>query len=151
MHYEIKKLGTNDVALAQELFILFKKVFNEGDIHSSDVQDDAYIKTLLEKKDFHVFVAIADDNVIGGLTAYEFPMYLKKEKEMYLYDLAVDENHRRKGAAKSLIQGLKEYAQQNDVATIFIEANIGDTEAIEFYKSINADMEEVKHFNIVVK
>jgi ribosomal protein S18 acetylase RimI-like enzyme len=148
MQYEIRKLGISDTSLAQELFILFRKVFDDEDVQVPDLPDEDYIKGLLSKDGFHVFVALAEDKVVGGLTAYELDMYVKKEKEAYLYDLAVDKRHRRQGVARSLITALQEYAKENNIHTIFVEAHAEDVEAIDFYTSIHAEMEDVKHFNI---
>ena len=147
----IKQLNANDPALAQEVFILFRRVFDEVEIRSSDLPEASYIKSLLDKNSFHVFAAISDNKVVGGLTAYDLEMYLKKEKEMYLYDLAVDENYRRQGIARALIEKLKDHAKHNNVSTIFVEAHREDVEAIEFYKSLDADMEDVCHFNISIE
>jgi len=150
MLYQIKKLETSDISLAQQLFILFKRVFDQVDINVLDLPDKKYLQDLLVKNSFCVFVAVADGEVVGGLTAYEFDMYMEKAKEAYLYDLAVHENYRRQGIARSLIIKLQEYAKENNIATIFVEAHAEDIDAIDFYKSINAEMEQVCHFNMVI-
>lgn len=148
MKYQIKKLETDDICLVQQLLILFKKVFDAIDTDVSELPDPAYLKNILAKDGFYVLSALAENRVVGGLTAYVFDMYLKKDKEMYLYDLAVDEDYRRQGVAGSLINALREHAKKNNVSTIFVEAHIEDVGAINFYKSMNAEMEEVRHFNI---
>lgn len=157
MPYHIKKLGPEDLASAQDVFILFKKVFDGATIAAKDLPSETYLKQLLATPSFHIFAAVenstgdtANDKIVGGLTAYEFAMYLKEEKEAYLYDLAVDETYRRQGIARALIESAKQYARENNIATLFVEANEEDIAAVEFYKSLTgASAEKVMHFNIV--
>lgn len=148
MEYKIKKLSGDDISIAQQLFILFKKVFDGEEISLSDLPDEEYINRVLAKDGFHVFVALVENKVVGGLTAYELDMYMKKDKEIYLYDLAVEQQYRRQGIARLLIASLKGYARENNISTIFVEAHDEDVEAVEFYKSLNGQMEAVSHFNI---
>ena len=150
MKYEIKKLTSTDIELVKQLFVLFKKVFNDSTITSEDVPNDTYLIALLLKKDFHIFTAIDEEKVVGGLTAYDLPMYSKEANEMYLYDLAVDQNYRRHGIASKLIYELKKYARENNVVTIFVEALESDIDAVDFYTSTNAEMQKVCHFNFEV-
>ena len=93
--------------MAQNVFILFKKVFDEVDITAKELPEEKYLEHLLATPTFHIFAAIADGKIVGGLTAYEFEMYLKKEKEAYLYDLAVDKDYRRQGIARALMDRIK--------------------------------------------
>lgn len=148
MQYQIKKLGGGDLSLAQELLILFKKVFDEIDISRKDLPDETYLNDLLQKDGFHVFAALTDGKIVGGLTAYEFDMYMKKEKEAYIYDLAIHKNYRRQGIARSLIKALQEYAGERNISILFVEAHVEDAGAVAFYKAVGAEMEEVRHFNL---
>jgi aminoglycoside 3-N-acetyltransferase I len=70
---------------------------------------------------------------------------------MYLYDLEVDESYRRQGVGRDLIEKLKDYTKQINVTTIFVEAHKEDIEAIEFYKSVNGDVEDVCHLIFLLK
>jgi aminoglycoside 3-N-acetyltransferase I len=129
------------------LFVLFKRVFDGIEIAVEILPDDDYLEELLSKNTFHIFAAIHDGVIVGGITAYELPMYFKKEKELYLYDLAVDASFRRNGIAVALIKQLKLYAVANNIATIFVEALADEPEAIAFYRAAGAQMERVCHFN----
>jgi aminoglycoside 3-N-acetyltransferase I len=146
--YEIKKLPSDDLPTAIELFALFNKIFYHKTEGERTLPGKDYLQRLLATPEFHVFVALADGKVVGGLTAYEFPMYLKEEKEAYLYDLAVEENFRRRGIARSLIDAMREYGARNGIATLFVEAHERDTDAVGFYASLGGEMEKVEHFNI---
>lgn len=147
MQYEIRKLSSDEIGLAKQLFILFERVFNDAEISADELPDDRYLADLLSRESFHVFAAVAEGNIVGGITAYEMPMYMKKEKELYLYDLAVDAAYRRKGIAIALIENIKTYAAANNISTLFVEAFADEPEAIAFYNAAGAQMEGVCHFN----
>lgn len=150
MQYEVRKLLPAETGLAKQLFILFEKVFNDANISADELPDDDYLAGLLSQKNFHVFAAIAEGNVVGGITVYEMPLYMKKEKELYLYDLAVDAAYRRRGIAIALIEDLKSYSAANNISTIFVEALADEPEAIAFYTAAGAQMENVRHFNFYI-
>ena len=84
------------------------------------------------------------------MTGFELPLLSKKEKEVYLYDLGVDADYRRRGIAHALVSELKVHARDNRASLVFVEAECGDTEAVHFYKSLGAEELEVIHFNIRV-
>ena len=47
------------------------------------------------------------NEVIGGLAAYELDKFEQDRREIYIYDLAVSEQYRRRRIATSLIVELK--------------------------------------------
>jgi aminoglycoside 3-N-acetyltransferase I len=145
--YEIKKLDPSHLKIAQRLFILFAEVFEEKSLQASDLPTEAYLAELLAKPSFHVFAALAGDQVVGGLTAYAMERYLSEQKELYLFDIAVTEAHRRQGLATKLMAALKKYAEGVQVSTIFLEVHVEDVEAVAFYNAIGGEIEAVHHFN----
>jgi aminoglycoside 3-N-acetyltransferase I len=71
-------------------------------------------------------------------------------KEVYIYDLAVSEAHRRKGVATGLIESLRRIARELGAYVIYVQADRGDTPAIRLYESFGT-REDVHHFDIEVK
>jgi len=69
-----------------------------------------------------------------------------------IYDLAVAEEHRRKGIATALIQELKKVAAARGAYVIFVQADAGveDEPAIALYTKLGA-REDVLHFDIPVE
>src|SRR4051812_10837212 len=90
----IKKLTASDLALAKELIVYWE---TEDGKTNPKIPSDAYLQNLISRADFHVFVAIADDRVVGGISAYELIMFPKEEVEMFLYEIGVHEDYRQKG------------------------------------------------------
>ncbi|MFN6964363.1 MAG: GNAT family N-acetyltransferase [Pyrinomonadaceae bacterium] len=63
------------------------------------------------------------------------------------YDLAVDQNYRRRGVATGLISHLREIARELGSWVIFVQADPGDEPAIKLYESLGT-REDVHHFDI---
>ncbi|MEX2407612.1 MAG: GNAT family N-acetyltransferase, partial [Rhodovibrionaceae bacterium] len=70
--------------------------------------------------------------------------------EIYIYDLAVAEAHRRRGVATALIGKLKEIAAERDAYVIYVQADLGDAPAIALYSKLGL-REDVLHFDIEVE
>jgi len=94
-------------------------------------------------------VALAGQKLVGGLVAYELDKFERARRELYIYDLAVAESHRKRGIATALIERLREIAAQRGVWVIYVQADYGDDAAIALYSKLGT-REEVLHFDIKV-
>jgi aminoglycoside 3-N-acetyltransferase I len=149
MNYSYKLLSRADVLLLKELLKVFGEAFGEPDTYQGAVPGDSYLETLLGKQHFIALVALAGAEAVGGLAAYELEKFEQERKEIYIYDLAVLESHRRKGIATRLINELKHIARGRGAYVIFVQADQGDTPAIRLYESLGVK-EDVHHFDISV-
>jgi aminoglycoside 3-N-acetyltransferase I len=152
MNFPVKRLDSSDIDAFKKLLTLFTAVFEgtKTEIDSRNLPDDAYLQKLLETREFYALGAFDGTEPVGGVTGYEFSLPNKKEKELYLYDLAVSREHRREGIATALVHELNIQAKENGIKTIFVEAESADEEAVHFYRSLAVEELEVKHFNIVI-
>jgi aminoglycoside 3-N-acetyltransferase I len=89
------------------------------------------------------------DEVVGGLAAYELDKFEQDRREIYIYDLAVIERHRRRGVATGLIGELRKIASERNVYVIFVQADTEDGPAIALYESLGTK-ETAYHFDIDV-
>ena len=103
------------------------------------VVNQAYFTTL----------ALEGDAVIGGLAGYELEKFERARSEIYIYDLAVRETHRRQGVATALIRALQKIAKDRGAYVIYVQADPGDEPAIRLYQSLGT-REDVHHFDIPV-
>src|SRR5262245_58652316 len=106
--YEIKHLTPADVALLRELNAVFGAAFNAPESYAANRPNTEYLQDLLAKQHVIGLVAMAGKAVVGGLVAYELPKFEQARSEIYIYDLAVAESHRRRGVATALIRHLQE-------------------------------------------
>src|SRR4026209_1719560 len=142
MSIEIKRLTKEDLSDFTSLINLFNLVFEE----ESKIGSEANSLRLLNNDGFIAIVAIAENEVVGGLTAYELPMYYSDSSEIFLYDLAVKPEYQRKGIGKGLIQSLKAHCLQQGIKVFFVMAHEEDEHAIEFYRSTGGKSENVVNF-----
>ena len=99
----ICRLGLSDVALIRNLNDLFGEAFGEREEYTEAPPSDAYLSGLLTKEHIVVLVALVAEQVVGGLVAYELDKVERQRREMYIYDLAISLDHRRRGIATTLI------------------------------------------------
>jgi aminoglycoside 3-N-acetyltransferase I len=144
--YQIMRLNKTGLVIAEQLFLLFQQVFDAKHV----IVQKTYLKKLLNRPDFICFAATYKNEVIGGLTAYELPMYHSETSEMFIYDIAVKPAFQRKGIGKKLLLAAKEYGKQNGMQEIFVDANEEDQHALDFYRSMNGREEKVVQFSYPV-
>jgi aminoglycoside 3-N-acetyltransferase I len=145
----IRRLAQGDVPYLRSLNALFGEAFADRETYTAQPPSDAYLETLLAKEHVAVLVALAGGEVVGGLVAYEFDKFERARREVYIYDLAVLEGHRRQGIATALIEHLKDMAAQRGAWVIFVQADYGDEPAIALYTKLGV-REDVLHFDIAI-
>jgi aminoglycoside 3-N-acetyltransferase I len=147
--YTIIRLDRDDIDLMRGMLECFGEAFGERDTYCAAQPDDRYLRDLLSGDSFVAIVALWEGEVIGGLTAYELRKFERERSEFYIYDLAVQEGHRRRGVASALIGALKPIAKARGASVIFVQADLDDEPAIELYRTLGT-REDVVHFDIAV-
>jgi aminoglycoside 3-N-acetyltransferase I len=137
----------NEVSTLRQMLAMFGPGFDDLPTYTSNQPDDAYLQQLLASHTFIALAAIHQGVVVGGLVAYVLPKFEQARSELYIYDLTVDEAHRRQGIATALIERLKELAVERGCYVIFVQADYGDGPAIALYTKLGV-REEVLHFDI---
>jgi aminoglycoside 3-N-acetyltransferase I len=143
----IRRLGPADPAFAHALLDVFAEAFEDPDRYAAARPDGAYLERLLGSETFVAIVALQDGAVVGGLAAYELRKLERATSELYLYDLAVRVEHRRRGVATALIDALRAVARERGAAVVFVQADHGDDPAIALYTKLGT-REDVMHFDI---
>jgi aminoglycoside 3-N-acetyltransferase I len=145
----IRLLAPEDLPLMESLMTTFGDAFDAAETYTAARPSEAYLKRLLASDYFIALAALKNGAVVGGLTAYELQKFERERSEIYIYDLAVTEAHRREGIATVLIQELKKIAAERGAYVIFVQADIEDEPAIALYTKLGV-REEVLHFDIAV-
>ena len=148
--FSIRRLAGGDVPLLRKLNAMFGDAFADPEAYGAEPPSDAYLDGLLAKDHVLALVAVAGEDVLGGLVAYEFDKFERARREIYIYDLAVAAAHRRQGLATALISELREIAARRGAYVIFVQADQGDDPAIALYEKLGA-REDVLHFDIPVE
>ncbi len=146
----IRHMTAGDVVVFRELLTLFGEAFDDAETYCGAQPGAAYLEERLGSEDFIALAALQDGRVIGGLAAYVLKKFEQERSEIYIYDLAVAEEHRRRGIATALIEDLKRIAAARGAYVIYVQADVTDPPAIALYTKLGI-REEVLHFDIEVK
>lgn len=141
------RLGPDDLASMRHLNALFGEAFDDRETYGAAPPDDAYLSSLLAKEHVIALAATGEGRVLGGLVAYELEKFERARREIYIYDLAVAEDQRRRGIATALIEHLRALAPGRGAWAIYVQADYGDDPAVALYTKLGV-REDVMHFDI---
>jgi aminoglycoside 3-N-acetyltransferase I len=138
--YHIHQLEPDDLKLMNDLLSTLGAVFGDSETCNEKRPGSDYLRQLLGSRYFVALAALNGDELVGGIAAYELVKFEQERSEIYIYDLAVAEKHRRKGIATALIQKLKKIAAARGAYVIFGQADTGveDRSAIALYTKLGA-------------
>ena len=143
----IRRLGRQDIEAVRDLNALYADAFEDPETYRHDRPDDTWLARQFAKEGLIVLIAEVDGCTVGGLTAYELPKLEQARSEIYLYDLAVDARHRRRGIATALIAEIQHIAAETGAWAVFVQADYADPPAVALYTKLGA-REDVMHFDL---
>ena len=128
---------------------LFAEAFDDPESYAAEPPPDAYAEEQLARRDSIMLVAEAEERTIGALAGYVLPKFEQARSEIYIYDLAVAEEWRRRGVATALIESLRDLAREIGAWVIYVQADTltEDEPARALYDKLGT-REEVLHFDI---
>ncbi|MEL6134371.1 MAG: GNAT family N-acetyltransferase, partial [Bacteroidota bacterium] len=132
-----------EISLFRQMIQLFQEVF---EVTPSPDLADEYLNQRLADERFIVCVAIEEARVVGGITAYELPMYAHPMSEWLLYDIAIHPDFQRRGVGRKLVYHLQQEVKQRGGSDIFLDAHEEDVHALAFYRELGAKEEKVRQF-----
>ena len=138
------RIRANNLDDLVELIKLYENVF---EMKQFQYPSSNYLKKILKNENTIFMVAKYEEEIIAGLTAHQLPSTYFEANEVYVYDLAVNKNFQRRGIGTRLIDELKKISCNSGDKEIFLQADIEDKYAIEFYKKIGGIPENVIHFS----
>lgn len=145
----VRRLVGSDVASMRAMLDMFGTAFEDIATYSGQPASDAYLQAFLERPDSIAVAVFAEGDVVGGLVAYVLHKFEQERTEVYIYDLAVAQEHRRQGIATTLVAELRRIAAEIGAYVIYVQADLGDEPAIALYESLGT-RESVLHFDIEV-
>lgn len=148
--FAVRQLTPDDMELMEGMLTMFGEAFEEVETFSVARPSPEYFKRLLGSDYFIALAALKDGEVVGGIAAYELHKFEQERSEVYIYDLAVSEAHRRQGIATAMILELRKIAAARGAYVIFVQADLVDEPAIELYTKLGS-REDVLHFDLEVE
>jgi aminoglycoside 3-N-acetyltransferase I len=143
IEFTLQKLQPGDLSFARELLLEWQR---QDGVTDYQLPSDVHLNRMLDREDFHVWVARAEGKVVGGLSAYEMSMFDQEQTEMFLYEIGVGEGHRRKGIARALVEALRITCAERGIEVIFVGTEPHNTAAKRLYLSTGAKEELVAWF-----
>ncbi|MBW8523854.1 GNAT family N-acetyltransferase [Chryseobacterium chendengshani] len=143
MNINYKQIGPDDIDDLEALLKVYVDVF---EMENFIIPDKLHLHSLISDNRIVFQVALANNMLIGGLSAYILPSIYSNICEVYIYDLAVKTTFQRRGIGCGLISSLKEYCVDKGYRSLFVQADIVDKHAINFYKATGGKEENVVHF-----
>lgn len=143
MSLTIKRLTNKDIELARNTFTKF---LNDGET----VSDDKHLRGLLAKKSFYGVVALKNNEIVGRLTAFEFEMYHDNTREVYLYEVDVDEAYHNQGIGSKLIEFTKKICEKRGVDYMFVGTEADNMPAQRLYAKTGGILEgHLPHYEYI--
>lgn len=131
MEFVINRLEPYESKAAVELFSLFLQ--NDGKDHVRLNPD--YIRKMLARNDFHVFVAKDNNEIVGGLTAFEIDQYKYGRTELFLYEIEVKKEFRKRGIGTALLEEAKRFCMSKEIPIMFVFTSASNLGAITLYRN----------------
>lgn len=98
------------------------------------------LEELINNKEYHIFVYEENDKVIGHAFCEDIIVensnLLVSHKTLYIDDICVDENNRKKGIARQLYLYVKSFAKENGYYNINLNVWENNDDAKRFYDSM---------------
>ena len=136
-----------DVSILRSLNAVFGETFDDRETYGAEPPSDAYLEGLLGKDNVIALAVLIEREVVGGLVAYQLDKFEQARSEIYIYDLDIAEEHRRRGMATALIVRFRDIAAERGAWVIYVQADYVDPPAIALYEKLGT-REEVLHFDI---
>lgn len=138
------RLGPGDERVAHQLFVTMASVFEEA---AGEPIRHAYVARLLGSDSFWAIAAFDGQEMVGGLTAHTLPLTRAESSEIFIYDIAVRAEHRRRGVGRRLVEHLRREAAAVGIHDVFVPADDDDdAHALEFYRALGGDPAAVTIF-----
>ncbi|NJN97949.1 MAG: GNAT family N-acetyltransferase, partial [Anaerolineales bacterium] len=80
--------------------------------------------------------ALLNGEVVGGVTAHTLPMTRSEAYEVFIFDVAVQNEYQRQGIGRQLIAALRAYAAAEGIHEVFVPADNDDVHALDFYQAL---------------
>lgn len=124
MQLKISKLEPENAATAVKLV----KSFAARDVSLE------YMQEFLSNPRNYLIVAELDGELAGFLLAHALQRLKQVSHKMFIYEVDVAENHRRRGVGTALIAHLRQIVKQEKMMNAFVFTSYSNEGAVEFYK-----------------
>jgi aminoglycoside 3-N-acetyltransferase I len=131
---EIRRLHADDcVLLASAIQSLIPEDERDGGVAS-----DEHLRRALGDTSCYFIVCLVGSSPAGYLSAFRFPAVDDDCSLVYLYDIVVDEKHRRKGIGSRMIEELKTHCRADGAGHIWLGTSLENEAAQKTFEATGA-------------
>ena len=109
-------------------------------VDSHEVFDDPVVavrvREFLTDSHHHLFAAIHEESLIGFASAMHYLHPDKKNPEMWINEIGVIEQFRRKGVARQLISAVQAFAKESNCREVWVLTEPDNVAALKLYESV---------------
>ena len=131
---EIRRLQADDHAL---LASAIRSLIPE-DERGGGVASDAHLERALRDAGCYFIVCLSGSVPVGYLSAFSFPAIDSDCSQVYLYDIVVDEGHRRRGVGAGMIEELKRLCKADGADHIWLGTSLENEPAQKTFEKTGA-------------
>ncbi len=135
MEIRVVKVTSADVVIADAIA---SYMIEDGD----EKPTTDHLQNALKDDRTHLFAAMIGEHVVGYVLAYSFPAFFISGNMAYLYDIEVNEAHRRKGIGKLLMKTMFDHLKSLGVLEVWLGAGTKNVEAEALYRAMGGEKSE---------
>jgi GNAT superfamily N-acetyltransferase len=129
---------------------LYKQLLPDENIIDTKKANEIWLK--IEDNNIKYFIAIEDDKIISSCYLAIIPNLTRNGKSNgFIENVITDENYRKKGIGKKVIEMAIEYGKQNNCYKIVLQSSFSRKENHIFYEKCGFDRNSKKAFEIRFK
>lgn len=150
MNFHVRKAEKNDLKYIGDLLYQVNKVHSDArpDIFKSGARKykDEEILAIISNASTPVFVATDEDKVVGYVFCISKQFVndnnMTDIKTLYIDDICVDENYRKRGIGRTLVEYAFEYAKSSGYYNVTLNVWADNKNAVEFYKNLGLSVQK---------
>jgi GNAT superfamily N-acetyltransferase len=136
---QITKATTDHLPQLAVLFDLYRQHYEQQpDLEGAE----QYLAERLVRNESVIYVAEEEGQLVGFTQLYPVFSSIGMKKAWILNDLYVAEEHRRKGAARGLLEASRELGKATDARYLMLQTHIDNTKARTLYESNGWKLDE---------
>ena len=102
----------------------------------------AWTEKFLSREGHHLLVAFGEDRTPIGFVSGVETTHPDKGTEMFLYELSVDPEHRKRGVGTALVEALADLSQRNGCYGMWVATEADNVAALATYRAAGAAIPE---------
>lgn len=137
--FEIRRLRPGDEEVVRRLSIEDARFEQEGIAPRARIPHTAAsARAFLEVETNYQLAAFDEDEPVGQLIAYELIRRHGDGRMMFVYEIGVRADYRRRGVGRGLFESLRALCSERSISRAFLMTNESNPAAMAFYESLGA-------------